>query len=211
MTFTLKNIFGPCSRYQTESEEGLAELSVKAFRQSFYNKFNKSLLKVILEQILRDRIGEDVNVQLLKDTIRAIFINNGYERNIKITKDSVTKEIMLTGTKSMKSYEEDFEKALIEDTTDFYQKRSAEWRNQSANYFVMQSHKFLKKEEDMADAMFEASSKPKILDVFYNTVIIKNAQALVDQEQTGCRFMFDNQKNDQLGSMFQLFSRIPDS
>ena len=80
----------------------------------------------------------------------------------------------------MKSYENDFEAALLMDTTAFYKGKSAEWRNQSAEYFIEQGHKFLAKEEDMADRMFEKSSKPKVLQIFYDHVLRDNAQGVIN-------------------------------
>ena len=136
MTFTLKNIFGPCMKYQSETDQGLPEISIITFRKSFYSKYNRSLLGVILDQIKGYRMEQDVNSELLKNTIKAIFINTGFEKNIKIAKDSVTKEITVTGVKTMKSYENDFEAAMLEETTSFYKTKAAEWRNQSASYFI---------------------------------------------------------------------------
>lgn len=84
MTFILNHIFSPCLKYQSESDKGLAEMSLIAFRESFYSKFNRPLLKVILEQILGYRKEDEVNTELLKDTIKAIFIDTGFEKGIKI-------------------------------------------------------------------------------------------------------------------------------
>ena len=137
---------------------------------------------MILDQIKGYRMEQDVNTELLKNTIRAIFINTGYETNVKIAKDSVTKEIKVSGDKTMKSYENDFEKNMLEETKKFYRGKSAEWRNQSASYFIEQSLKFLAKEEDMADRMFEKSTKPKVLQIFYNHVLIVNAQGVINQK-----------------------------
>lgn len=75
----------------------------------------------------------------------------------------------------MKSYEEDFEAAMLEDSQNFYKAKSTEWRNQSTEYFITQAHKFLGMETKMCDEMFEVSSKIKVLDVFYKQVLIDNA------------------------------------
>ena len=111
----------------------------------------------------------------------------------------------------MKSYELDFEKAMLEETLSYYQAKSKEWRNSSAHYYITQGHKYLKKEEEMCDKMFEKTSRPKVLDVFCRHVLIENAKTVIDQKETGCRFMFDNDAKDMLLSMFTLYNqRIPD-
>jgi len=126
LTYTLGKIFAPCNRYLTGEDVGLYQLSVDAFRKSFYGEYQAPLRNIILDEIEKDRKEEKVDKQFLKETIKEIFINMGYVNNIQIKKEKDT--LFLTGKKTMEVYERDFEKYFLQETGKFYEQESNSWK-----------------------------------------------------------------------------------
>ena len=108
LTFTMGKIFAPCNRYLTGEDVGLYQLAVDAFRQSFYGKYQAPLRNVIMDEILKDREGENIDKNYLKEMIKEIFINMGFVTNIDIQRKK-NGELYLTGEKTLERYDEDFE------------------------------------------------------------------------------------------------------
>jgi len=65
----------------------------------------------------------------------------------------------------------------------------------------------LKKEEDNADIFLQQESKIKILDIVEKELVENKAQELTMKE-SGCEYMFNESKTDQLKMMYKVFSRV---
>lgn len=65
----------------------------------------------------------------------------------------------------------------------------------------------LKKEEQNCDMMLQYETKGKIISIIETELILNKAQAVILKEATGCKFMFNERKVDQLTIMYKVFSR----
>lgn len=65
-------------------------------------------------------------------------------------------------------------------------------------------------EEDNADYWLESMSKLKIMQIVEKQLITQQAEILVDK-QTGCDFMFNYARLDELALMYKVFKRDEDS
>lgn len=55
--------------------------------------------------------------------------------------------------------------------------------------------------------MLQYETKGKIISIIETELILNKAQAVILKEATGCKFMFNERKVDQLTIMYKVFSR----
>ena len=65
----------------------------------------------------------------------------------------------------------------------------------------------LQKEEDNCNYFLQETSKSKILEVVQTELIEKKAE-MVTLKDSGCKFMFNERKVDQLTIMYKVFFRV---
>jgi hypothetical protein len=109
--------------------------------------------------------------------------------------------------KTLERYEQDFESYFLQETDSFYKKEARIWRGLTTYEYVLKALEFLQKEEDNAETLYEETTKPKLLEVFYRNVITEQHHDLCAQD-TGCRIMFEEHRLQELKSMYTLFSRV---
>jgi hypothetical protein len=63
-------------------------------------------------------------------------------------------------------------------------------------------------EEEMAGFWLQPETKPKMLKIVENELITKKAESVVDK-QTGCDYMFENSRLQDLNLMYSMFKRDP--
>ena len=67
---------------------------------------------------------------------------------------------------------------------------------------------FLAKEEKNADEFYQKATKKKVLDIVLQKVLINQAEKLT-MMPTGCKYMFEQGKSDELKMMFNVFKGAP--
>ena len=113
----------------------------------------------------------------LKKAIQVLFIHTEYVKDsFKMSK--VNQVMQITGDKNMKLYEDVFEKAMLEETSSFYQAKSQEWASLSTEEFAESFEKSHKSEEELCEKLFEETSKPKVLGIVssYKYIVTVNNQ-----------------------------------
>lgn len=131
----------------------------------------------------------------------------GFKKNINIKK--VGNEVMWFGEKNLILYDREFETHLNEATQNFYRKKADQWSTDlSSHEYILKVSTHLKKEEDNCDFMMQQETKEKIIKIVLRETIEKKAEAVTEMENTGCKFMFNERKVEQLTRMFKVFSRV---
>lgn len=70
--------------------------------------------------------------------------------------------------------------------------------------------KHILKEETNSDFFYQLQTKPKLINIVLDCALTKQAEKLTKM-QTGCRYMLEQGKNDQLKTMYSVFIRVPDT
>lgn len=164
------------------------------------------LRRSILQEIQKDRENEIVDKDLIKESISQ-FIYMGYEKKTIIRK-LPQGDFCWFGEKNLLLYDQDFESHLKTATKEFYEQKSEKWCNQlSCNEYIMKVSQHIKKEEDNSDYFLQPETKTKILDITLREAVENKAEQLTLKD-TGCKYMFDEKKIEQLTSMYRVFNRV---
>ena len=103
--------------------ENLCIMSLNFFKEHSFNVLAEPLKNSLIKQISKDREGNKVDWNLLKNCIQA-FVYMGIQKAdiVKLQDEFVWK-----GDKNLSIYETKFEKFLIQKTREEYQQMSAGW------------------------------------------------------------------------------------
>lgn len=108
----------------------------------------------------------------------------------------------------MEIYDDRFEKQLLEQTTSFYKKKADIWFDQFNCFeYIKKIHHHLRKEDTNSEKFLQDQSKIKVRRIVLHECIEEKASDLVSKD-TGCTFMFNERKIDQLKLMYDVFSQI---
>jgi hypothetical protein len=76
--------------------------------------------------------------------------------------------------------------------------------------YLQEAEKSLAKEEEDADFWLQPTTKPLMLKIVRKVMITDKAEAVVAKEGSGCKWMFDNLKWDQLSLMYKILEKGDD-
>ena len=182
----------------------LATSALQFFKDKCFNQLQDQLRNALLQEITKDRNGEKVDWDLLKNAINA-FVQMGY-----ITADivKVDDDFVWKGEKNLSIYEKSFEDQLIARSKQEYSNKSQGWLlNLNCPEYLKEAEDNLKLEEERANYFLQSDTKKKLLGTIEAEIIEKQAQRLVDMT-TGCDKMFSDKKLNELALMFRLFKRV---
>lgn len=60
--------------------------------------------------------------------------------------------------------------------------------------YIIEANRILDEEEERATALFDPSTKPKMLDIILNVILTNNAKILADSEGAGFISIFKNDR-----------------
>lgn len=165
------------------------------------------LRRQILMEIQKDRDNDLVDKDLIKDAIQQ-FLYMGFEKLAEIRKPQGSHTIQWFGEKNLEKYDTEFEKYLKESTTEFYRKSAELWRNTfSCEDYIRKVAQHLLKEERNADDFLQEQTKSRIIDIVLKEAVENQAEQLTLKE-TGCEYMFNQRKINELKEMYEVFSRV---
>ncbi|PWA50012.1 cullin 3 [Artemisia annua] len=157
----------------------------------------------------RDNIVHTVKIQLsLKDTLLELVqkerggevINRGLMRNIM-------KMLMDLGSSV---YQEDFEKPFLAVSADFYRGESQLFiESCDCGNYLKKAEKRLNEEIERVASYLDARSEVKITNVVEKEMIESQMTRLVQMENSGLVNMVVDDKYEDLGTMYNLFRRVP--
>ncbi|XP_022887566.1 cullin-3B-like [Olea europaea var. sylvestris] len=164
------------------------ELGLNLWRDNVIHSSNISirLLYTLLDLIYRERTGEGINRELMRNTIK-MLVELG---------SSV--------------YQEDFEKPFIEVSSDFYRMKSQEFIESSdCGDYLKEAERCLEEEIARVLCYLEAKSEAKIISVVEKEMIANHMLRLLHMENSGLINMLLDDKYDELSRMYSLFRRVP--
>lgn len=148
---------------------------------------------VVLDQIGMERDGDVINKNLIKSCI--YMLEALYETDVE--------------TENEKLYNTVFEPAFLEASKKFYEKESADLlREGDASAWLRQTRRRLVEEDARCQTTISRTSGPKIAKVVEREMISAHMTEFLALEGSGIKVMIDNDKHEDLTTLYQLVSRV---
>ncbi|CAM8911872.1 hypothetical protein QQ045_031817 [Rhodiola kirilowii] len=166
----------------------LHDVGLICFKELVYEVVKDKVRDAVISLIDQEREGEQIDRALLKN-ILDIFVE--------------------IGMGSMDQYENDFEKAMLDDTAAYYSRKASNWiLEDSCPDYMLKAEECLKREKDRVGHYLHSSSETKLLDKVQNELLTVYASQLLEKEHSGCHALLRDDKTEDLSRMYRLFSRI---
>ncbi|CAJ1975981.1 unnamed protein product [Sphenostylis stenocarpa] len=167
----------------------LHEVGLTCFRDLVYKELNGKVRDAVISLIDQEREGEQIDRALLKNVLD-IFVEIGMGQ--------------------MDHYENDFEVAMLKDTSAYYSRKASNWiLEDSCPDYMLKAEECLKREKDRVAHYLHSSSEPKLLEKVQHELLSVYANQLLEKEHSGCHALLRDDKVEDLSRMFRLFSKIP--
>ncbi|XP_019425796.1 PREDICTED: cullin-1-like [Lupinus angustifolius] len=167
----------------------LNEVGLTCFRDLVYKELNGKVRDAVISLIDQEREGEQIDRALLKNVLD-IFVEIGMGQ--------------------MDHYEDDFEAAMLKDTSAYYSRKASNWiLEDSCPDYMLKAEECLKREKDRVAHYLHSSSEPKLLEKVQHELLSVYANQLLEKEHSGCHALLRDDKVEDLSRMFRLFSKIP--
>ncbi|KAJ0034824.1 hypothetical protein Pint_24556 [Pistacia integerrima] len=170
----------------------LNEVGLSCFRDLVYLELNGKVRDAVISLIDQEREGEQIDRALLKNVLD-IFVEIGMGQ--------------------MDSYENDFEAAMLIDTSGYYSRKASSWiLEDSCPDYMLKAEECLKREKDRVAHYLHSSSEPNLfspLQKVQHELLTVFANQLLEKEHSGCHALLRDDKVEDLSRMFRLFSKIP--
>ncbi|KEH37311.1 putative cullin protein, neddylation [Medicago truncatula] len=167
----------------------LNEVGLTCFRDLVYKEVNGKVRDAVISLIDQEREGEQIDRALIKNVLD-IFVEIGMGH--------------------MDHYENDFEVAMLKDTSAYYSRKASNWiLEDSCPDYMLKAEECLKREKDRVANYLHSSSEPKLLEKVQHELLSVYANQLLEKEHSGCHALLRDDKVEDLSRMFRLFSKIP--
>ncbi|KAI3917635.1 hypothetical protein MKW98_021397 [Papaver atlanticum] len=145
---------------------------------------------VVIYLINQEREGDDIDRTMLKYAID-MFVLMGKQSG------------------DFDFYVNDFEKAFLTDTADYYTRKASLWiQEDSCPEYMTKAEERLKREKDSVANYLHSSTEKKLLEKVQHHLLLNNAQQLFEKEHSGCHVLLRDDKTQDLERMYRLFSNI---
>ncbi|KAK4265732.1 hypothetical protein QN277_026748 [Acacia crassicarpa] len=164
-------------------------VGLTCFRELVYKEINGKVRDAVISLIDQEREGEQIDRALLKNVLD-IFVEIGMGQ--------------------MDCYENDFEAAMLKDTSSYYSRKASNWiLEDSCPDYMLKAEECLKREKERVAHYLHSSSEPKLLEKVQHELLSVYANQLLEKEHSGCHALLRDDKVEDLSRMFRLFSKIP--
>jgi len=167
------------------------EMGLIIFREnvSGHTRVRTRLLTLMLENIAAERRGEQVDRILLKHTVNMLVELGVQGKNV---------------------YRECFEDQFLDHTRKFYQDESVQYISQNTcSDYLKKAERRIREEKARVENYLHESTMEKIQELCDEEWILAHYKTLILMENSGCAWMFEHDKVQDLERMCLLFSRVP--
>ncbi|CAL1133607.1 unnamed protein product [Cladocopium goreaui] len=167
------------------------EMGLVIFREkvSGHPRVKSHLLTLLLDNITAERRGEQVDRILLKHTLNMLVELGVQGKNV---------------------YRECFEDPFLDHTRKFYQDESKQYISQNpCSDYLKKAEKRIREEKARVENYLHESTMEKIEELCDEEWISVHYKTLIHMENSGCAWMFQCDKIEDLERMYLLFSRVP--
>mmetsp|Transcript_13328 Transcript_13328/g.25129 ORF Transcript_13328/g.25129 Transcript_13328/m.25129 type:complete len:779 (+) Transcript_13328:73-2409(+) len=167
------------------------EMGLMIFREnvSGHARVRTRLLTLMLDNIAAERRGEQVDRILLKHTVNMLAELGVQGKNV---------------------YRESFEDQFLDHTRKFYQDESVQYISQNTcSDYLKKAEKRIREEKARVENYLHESTMEKIQELCDEEWILAHFKPLIHMENSGCAWMFEHDKVQDLERMYNLFSRVP--
>ncbi|XP_011310038.1 cullin-3 [Fopius arisanus] len=177
---------------QQNEVDNVYNLGLIIFRDQVvrYGCVRDHLRETLLGMVARERRGEVVDRMAIKNACQML---------------------MRLGINSRIVYEEDFERPFLQQSAEFYRMESQKFlAENSASVYIKKVEARISEESERAKHYLDESTESRIVEVVEEELIKVHMKTIVEMENSGVVHMLKNQKTDDLGCMYKLFSRVSD-